>query len=723
MSLIVTFSAATIALSSLILLRKRRKFNLELIAKYLAIGLFLVLMLRSWRYDAIDDTFNLLLVDIKTPIDAPETWLFGEWLTGWMIILRWATFTLTLWLIISTFFKIDTLDWLVAFTFPLLVALNLAFFRENVIAIVGKTAPFWGKDAWRLSGQLALTALLGTLTVFRLKARGARPGKALWWQIPLIWVASSFAVMPPGIIHNFIGKARHQASGFNLAHVIVITLSALIPLGIFWSGRKLSQPARTMLLGFLILAMNFEYFYLPRHGYGGLPLHLCNAAVILLLVSYTTGWRGVFYFNYFANVVGALAAILIPNYTTDATSALALHFYYNHIYAVFIPLLCVGFGLFSRPKLKDMYQAIVVFTGYFLLVAVLTAFLQNFDAGVDYFFTYSNHIAKIFGVERLQQKFALTINVGPFAIKLWWLFHLLLYLGFIFLMFMSWYVYDAFFRIFDSHRALNLRRQEMRMDMLKLRAKLGNKLTEPIRPDGAGKIIIEAFSKRYGNSRRKAVDTFSLEIKAGEVFGFLGHNGAGKSTTIKSLVGIQSITEGDMFINGFSIKSQPMQAKLNLAYVSDNHAVYERLTGREYVNYVADLYGVDPAIRDARLQDYLERFNLGFAIDQEIKSYSHGMKQKLVVIASLIHEPKIWILDEPLTGLDPTSSYQIKKMMRDHADKGNIVFFSSHIIEIVERICDRVAIINAGKLQGVFDVAELRAQGESLEDLYLANLN
>ncbi|MGI6768632.1 MAG: ABC transporter ATP-binding protein [Bacilli bacterium] len=232
-------------------------------------------------------------------------------------------------------------------------------------------------------------------------------------------------------------------------------------------------------------------------------------------------------------------------------------------------------------------------------------------------------------------------------------------------------------------------------------------------------IKIENFTKVYGNSKKPAVDNFSLEVYDGEVFGFIGHNGAGKSTTIKSLVGIQSITSGRMEIAGYDVSKQPIEAKLRIGYVSDNHAVYERLTGREYINYVADLYLVPQEERDQRIEKYVHMFSLEHAIDNEIKSYSHGMKQKIVVIASLIHNPKVWILDEPLTGLDPMSSFQIKECMREHANNGNIVFFSSHVIEVVEKICDRIAIISNGKLQGVYELNKLREQGLSLEELYM----
>lgn len=235
-------------------------------------------------------------------------------------------------------------------------------------------------------------------------------------------------------------------------------------------------------------------------------------------------------------------------------------------------------------------------------------------------------------------------------------------------------------------------------------------------------IKIEHFSKKYAGSNKPSVDDFNLEINDGEVFGFIGHNGAGKSTTIKSMVGIQSITQGKIIIDGYDISKNPLEAKLRIGYVSDNHAAYEKLTGREYIKYVAALYLVSDEDRDARIEKYAKKFNLTEAMDREIKGYSHGMKQKLVVIASLIHNPKVWILDEPLTGLDPTSAFEIKECMREHADQGNIVFFSSHVIEVVEKICDKICIIQRGKLVGVYDLKEMANQGISLEQLYMQHV-
>ncbi len=230
---------------------------------------------------------------------------------------------------------------------------------------------------------------------------------------------------------------------------------------------------------------------------------------------------------------------------------------------------------------------------------------------------------------------------------------------------------------------------------------------------------IKNLTKRYGNSDVNAVEDLSLTVRDGEVFGFLGPNGAGKSTTIKSLVGIYPFQEGDILINGLSIKTEALEAKMHIGYVSDNHAVFERLTGREYVNHMANLYDVDIEKATERTEELIKIFKLERAIDQPIKSYSHGMKQKVSVIAALVHNPKLWVLDEPLTGLDPQSTYQLKKVMKRHAEEGNTVFFSSHILDVVENLCDRCCIIKKGKIQGVYDLREMKANNESLEELFM----
>ena len=232
-------------------------------------------------------------------------------------------------------------------------------------------------------------------------------------------------------------------------------------------------------------------------------------------------------------------------------------------------------------------------------------------------------------------------------------------------------------------------------------------------------VKIENLTKSYGDSTVHAVDNLSISLHPGEIFGFLGSNGAGKSTTIKCLVGIYPFQQGDIFINGVSIKTNPLEAKKQIGYVSDNHAVFERLTGREYVNHIANLYRTDMSEVETRCDRLLDVFKLREAFDRPIKSYSHGMKQKITVIAALVHNPKLWVLDEPLTGLDPQSAYQLKKVMKQHASEGNTVFFSSHILDVVENLCDRCCIIEKGQLKGVYDLKELKREGRSLEQIFM----
>ncbi|MDE6967735.1 MAG: ABC transporter ATP-binding protein [Clostridia bacterium] len=234
-------------------------------------------------------------------------------------------------------------------------------------------------------------------------------------------------------------------------------------------------------------------------------------------------------------------------------------------------------------------------------------------------------------------------------------------------------------------------------------------------------ITINNLSKKYKNAETFAVKDVNLQINDGEVFGFIGSNGAGKSTTIKCITGILPFTKGQIEIAGIDLEKDPITAKKNIGYVSDNHSVYDKLTGREYVNFLADVYGVSKELRDKRLEKFAVRFDLQDKLDNQIRSYSHGMKQKICVIGALIHEPKVWILDEPLTGLDPKSAKELKGLMREHCEKGNVVFFSSHVLEVVEKLCDRIAIIKNGEIIATFTMETLEAEqkGKSLEDFFL----
>ena len=260
----------------------------------------------------------------------------------------------------------------------------------------------------------------------------------------------------------------------------------------------------------------------------------------------------------------------------------------------------------------------------------------------------------------------------------------------------------------------------IKVDRLALESALnGRSIDQPMNENAGIKFELKDFSKKYASSKVYAVQHANLEVHGGEIFGFLGPNGAGKSTIIKSTVGIQPISEGAIEICGYDVKKQPIMAKRQIGFVPDHYALYEQLSGREYINYIADIYEVSKEDRDARMAKYISLFQMEAQIDNKIKTYSHGMKQKITIMAALIHNPKVWILDEPLTGLDPTSIYQVKECMKEHAKAGNIVFFSSHIIDIVEKLCERIAIIKKGEIQCVKTVKQIEKSGKTLEQFYL----
>lgn len=232
---------------------------------------------------------------------------------------------------------------------------------------------------------------------------------------------------------------------------------------------------------------------------------------------------------------------------------------------------------------------------------------------------------------------------------------------------------------------------------------------------------ITNLTKSYSGSSVKAIDNLSLELKPGEIFGFLGPNGAGKTTTIKVLTGILSFGEGTVEVCGENIAKNPIAAKRNIGYVSDSHVIYDKLSGREYVDFLADVYGVDIATRKERAERMLEMFELRDAFDDPISKYSHGMKQKISIIGALIHNPKLWVLDEPMMGLDPQSAFKLKELMRSHCAEGNTVFFSTHVLDVAEKLCDRVGIIVKGKLilQGTLDEIREAQKDASLEEIFL----
>lgn len=229
-------------------------------------------------------------------------------------------------------------------------------------------------------------------------------------------------------------------------------------------------------------------------------------------------------------------------------------------------------------------------------------------------------------------------------------------------------------------------------------------------------LTIKNLTKIYGEKR--AVDDLSLHIAPGEIYGFIGHNGAGKTTTLKSVVGILQFDEGEILIDGKSVKEQPIACKQEIAYIPDNPDLYEFMTGIKYLNFIADIFGVSLANRQERIHKYADLFELTQDLAQPIAAYSHGMKQKLAIIAAWIHQPKLIIMDEPFVGLDPKASHLLKQMMRETCDEGSAIFFSTHVLEVAEKLCDKVAIIKGGRLIRSGTMEEVKGD-DSLEEVFL----
>lgn len=231
---------------------------------------------------------------------------------------------------------------------------------------------------------------------------------------------------------------------------------------------------------------------------------------------------------------------------------------------------------------------------------------------------------------------------------------------------------------------------------------------------------IENLTKKYGN--KVAVDNISLHIESGEIYGFIGHNGAGKTTTIKAAIGILDFDQGNIYIDGKSIKSKPLECKKIMAYIPDNPDLYDHLKGIEYLNFIADVYGISVEKREELIKKYADIFEITKNLGDIISSYSHGMKQKLAIISALIHEPKLYILDEPFVGLDPKATHLLKEIMKEKCKEGCAFFFSTHILEVAEKLCNKIAIIKEGKIVISGEMKKI-VKDKSLEDIFLELVN
>ncbi len=228
---------------------------------------------------------------------------------------------------------------------------------------------------------------------------------------------------------------------------------------------------------------------------------------------------------------------------------------------------------------------------------------------------------------------------------------------------------------------------------------------------------IRNYTKIYGEGK-KAADDVTLSVESGDIYGFIGHNGAGKSTTIKAVVGVLDFTDGEILVDGHSVKTEPVECKKITAYIPDNPDLYENLTGIQYLNFIADVFDINSKDREERIKLYADKLEITDSLGDQISSYSHGMKQKVAIISALIHEPKLLVLDEPFVGLDPKATYILKELMHEMCKKGTAIFFSTHVLDVAEKLCNKVAIIKKGKIVATGTMEEIIA-GQSLEEVFL----
>ena len=656
-----------------------------------------------------------------------QDWFFAPNQIIWLMILKWLIYLTTAVSIMTPFFGKKEPVYYSIFITPIAVILNAVFFEQIVMTITGETI---------ITKQIIIYALnmlvIGVISIDRIiDFICEKDFSKIYIKILKgygYFLTYLFAFMPVYFLQVLFGEREMVTKSFSVIHRIYVYAAFIIPALAYICLKNKTKEEKRHFLIMLSLSGFMQYFVYHTHrsGLGSWPLHLCNTAIVIMLFVYVFNIESAFYFTYFVNVPGAFFAIILPNTESAFTTAGTTVFWFNHWYAFFLPILGVALGIFKKPSFNMIKKAIPAFAVYVVIAATLNAWLNNSPINVnkqeiDYFFLYGNFlIGKLKFAYPIKENFIWQFQLGDTMMKYFYLYTIIVFVVFVGFMFVTWGIYQVFFNMADKHKKLAEHKSVYVEEMRQLIEELnGRPLSAPLHEEGKDMIIIKNFSKRYNGSDRYAVKDLNLEIHGGEVFGFIGHNGAGKSTTIKSLVGIQSITEGSIEIEGYDIARQPLEAKLNIGFVSDNHAVYEQLTGREYVEYIADLYKVSKEDKEKRLVEYATMFGIIDALDREIKSYSHGMKQKINVISSLIHNPKVWVLDEPFTGLDPTSTYQIKECMREHAKKGNIVFFSSHVIEVVEKMCDRIAIINAGELKIVDTVENIKKYNNSVEELYI----
>ena len=723
---IIALVSAGLMFLAYFLVHKKAKNRIPLVHKLVAWGIFILMFV--WMLLGSDGPLrNTMKLVNTTPLADITTEGNLKALSLITLISTWFFISLHITSLVSPFFKFKVIHRMERLVSPVLALIVFAHLR---FVIYGYNGSF----EFSLTGlfySLELGIIMGKLIYLWVYERiPLKMNKHDVIEFVLCVAGSLLFTMMDFLPKAFFGEPKviGQVKDFATYHryYIYALFVFLVGLPLLLRNRK-GEYARMVLLYICfggMIAFSYGYnFSIFIHPYDW-PLHICNTAMYILPIALTTKSEKIFYFTFFVNILGAFLAIFMPNYGSDLTfiSTRVFGFYINHIEAMAMPLVCVLTGVFDRPKKRQFFYSMVGFGIYFIIAIVFNTLFTAIwpKHKTDFFFINSDFVAEKIGLKFLVEQFKFTFSINGKEFTMYPLYQALYFAGFILLSIGMWYVYAWIFKFQDYLIYLNMRSQTMKLDAIALTSKYGQKeVRNCMNQESVNKLVISHFGKRYSDKTPFAVRDINFVAEGGEIIGFLGPNGAGKSTTIKAIVGIHLPTEGKIEVNGYDVAVQPVQAKSQLGFVPDHYALYENLTGREYLNYIADLYDVSNEQRDAFLDEYLVLLAMKDAIDNKIQTYSHGMKQKIAIMASIIHNPKLWILDEPLTGLDPVSIFQVKQALKHHAEKGNIVFFSSHLIDIVEKLCDRIIIISDHKVVDVADVKELLKKGVNLEQYYM----
>ena len=714
----VIITTIVICLVSLILLKKFNNNKLKLFERILTFILIAVSLTRFFTNEALLSH----CVDYIDSINKP----YSNFVGIFSALLIWLNISIVILIILRSFYHFKVLNNIVKFIAPFIILLTIGFYYP----IIGLLKGTYNINVFSITYAIELGISVVLLVKYWLDDYSIRMGYKDVLKFIGIFLLMNFATMPAYWLGYTFGYVRGSIIilDFSMYHRMFLYLGIAIPFFLYFTLRNKPQDIINFALTFISVG-TFTVFF-TRYSVDSFlepwswPWHLCNTAMLILPICIIFKTKRFFYFTIFINVAGALLAMLMPNYdeTANLFSYFIINFWYNHWIAFFMPILCIALKLFERPKIKQFYYSLIFFFCYYALMMFLNVYFTAIGHPTDFFFINSDFIADKLGdwaVKLFNKTMVITLKSGIELVFHTW-YQLAYFVVYILISLGCWFCYTLGFDVADRHYELHLKLHAIKVDRLALESALnGRSIDQPMNENAGIKFELKDFSKKYASSKVYAVQHANLEVHGGEIFGFLGPNGAGKSTIIKSTVGIQPISEGAIEICGYDVKKQPIMAKRQIGFVPDHYALYEQLSGREYINYIADIYEVSKEDRDARMAKYISLFQMEAQIDNKIKTYSHGMKQKITIMAALIHNPKVWILDEPLTGLDPTSIYQVKECMKEHAKAGNIVFFSSHIIDIVEKLCERIAIIKKGEIQCVKTVKQIEKSGKTLEQFYL----